>query len=69
MSLFTTTDEIISTYKTQSLQPQFISMIEETLVFGKGLIKSQTDSNNLQLPVSAKELGVKVTDILGNIYE
>ena len=31
MSLFTTTDEIISTYKTQSLQPQFISMIEETI--------------------------------------
>lgn len=31
MSLFTTTDEIISTYKTQSLQSQFISMIEETI--------------------------------------
>lgn len=56
-------------YGLSNLQSSGISMIEETLVFGKGLIKSQTDSNNLQLPVSAKELGFKVTDILGNIYE
>lgn len=56
-------------YGLSNLQSSGISMIEETLVFGKGLIKSQTDSNNLQLPVLAKELGFKVTDILGNIYE
>ena len=56
-------------YGLSNLQSSGISMIEETLVFGKGLIKSQTDSNNLQLPVSANELGFRVTDILGNIYE
>lgn len=56
-------------YGLSNLQSSGISMIEETLVFGKGLIKSQTDSNNLQLPVSAKELGFKITDILGSINE
>lgn len=54
-------------YGLSSLQSSGISMIEETLVFGKGLIKSQTSANNLQLPTSAKELGFKITDILGNI--
>ena len=56
-------------YGLSNLQSSGFSMIEETLVFGKGLIKSQTDSNNLQLPISAKELGFKVTDILGSINE
>jgi len=56
-------------YGLSNLQSSGLSMIEETLVFGKGLIKSQTDSSNLQLPVSAKELGFKVTDILGGINE
>jgi len=56
-------------YGLSNLQSSGFSMIEETLIFGKGLIKSQTDSNNLQLPVSAKELGFKVTDILGSINE
>jgi hypothetical protein len=56
-------------YGLSNLQSSGISMIEETLVFGKGLIKSQTDSSNLQLPVSAKELGFKITDILGSINE
>lgn len=56
-------------YGLSNLQSSGLSMIEETLVFGKGLIKSQTDSSNLQLPVSAKELGFKVTDILGSINE
>jgi hypothetical protein len=45
-------------YGLSSLQSSGISMIEETLVFGKGLIKSQTSANNLQLPTSAKELGL-----------
>lgn len=56
-------------YGLSNLQSSGFSMIEETLVFGKGLIKSQTDANNLQLPISAKELGFKVTDILGSINE
>lgn len=56
-------------YGLSNLQSSGISMIEETLVFGKGLIKSQTSTSNLQLPLSAKELGFKVTDILGSINE
>ena len=54
-------------YGLSSLKSAGFSMIEETLTFGKGLLKTSLESNNVQLPAATNEFGFKVTNILGSI--
>jgi len=60
MSLFNTTNEIISTYKTQSLQSQFISMIEETI--DKEKLLSQKFPPDLISPEKNGKIYFKMTN-------
>lgn len=54
-------------YGLSSIKSASFSMIDEILVFGKGLVKTILETSNIELPSASNESGYSITDIFGGI--